>query len=85
MKKEFIKLKVFTLGALGLMLTACGGGGSSDSAEPEPPVSEAPTWTAGVYEDESNFVARCENPRSGNDINGNPWPDQQGSYLYEKH
>ncbi|MBV36751.1 MAG: peptidase [Rickettsiales bacterium] len=85
MKKEFIKLKVFTLGALGLMLTACGGGGSSDSEEPEPPVSEAPTWTAGVYEDESNFVARCENPRSGNDINGNPWPDQQGSYLYEKH
>ena len=74
--------------ALGLMisvLTACGGGGSDDSTEPEPPISEAPTWTAGVFEDEDNFKDRCENPRSGNDINGNPWPDQAGSHLYEKH
>lgn len=83
MKKEFIKLKLFTLGALGLLLTACGGG--SDSPGSEQPVSEAPTWTAGVYEDESNFVARCQNPRSGNDIYGDPWPDQKGSYLHEKH
>ncbi|RDX37504.1 peptidase [Kangiella sp. HD9-110m-PIT-SAG07] len=86
MKKENLKLKLLSLAASGLLLTACGGsGGDSDSPEPEPPTSEAPTWTSGVFADEDNFKDRCENPRSGVDIDGNPWPDQAGSHLFEKH
>ncbi|GAA4365346.1 S41 family peptidase [Kangiella marina] len=85
MKNEGLKLKLLTLAASGLLLTACGGGSDSDSSDSQPPVSEAPTWTAGVFEDEDNFKDRCESPRSGNDIDGNPWPDVAGSHLHEKH
>jgi carboxyl-terminal processing protease len=67
--------------SLGLIfLIGCGG----DSAS-EPPADEAPTWAAGVYADEANFKSRCENPRAGNDINGNAFPDVQGSTLLENH
>lgn len=72
-----ITLSAFTL-------IACSGSDISSSPS-APPSSEAPTWTAGVFEDEDNFKNRCESPRSGNDIDGNPWPDVQGSHLYEKH
>ncbi|WP_251360016.1 S41 family peptidase [Kangiella sp. TOML190] len=67
-------------------LVACGGGGSSSSSSPTPPPSSSgPTWTAGVFAPSSDFEARCQNPRSGNDINGRPWPDVQGSTLEENH
>lgn len=66
------------------LLTACGGGSSSSTPTPTPPpVSTGPTWTSGVFDPASDFVARCENPRSDTDIDGNPWPDVQGSTLEE--
>ncbi|AKE52228.1 S41 family peptidase [Kangiella geojedonensis] len=85
MNTERLKTKLLSLAATALVLTACGGSSDSDSPSPQPPTSEGPTWTAGVFADESNFVARCENPRSGTDIYGDPWPDQAGSHLHEKH
>lgn len=84
MKLTSFDIKTTSIASLTLLLVACGGGSDSDSPTPDP-ISEAPTWSAGVFEDESNFVNRCENPRSGTDIDGNPWPDQDGSYLHEKH
>ncbi|MGX5172906.1 S41 family peptidase [Aliikangiella sp. IMCC44653] len=63
-----------------IFLIACGGDGGS-----EPPADEAPTWAAGVYADEANFKNRCENPRVGSDINGNAFPDIQGSTLLENN
>ncbi|MBT8140956.1 MAG: peptidase [Gammaproteobacteria bacterium] len=78
--------------AIVLCLSACGGGGSDSapapivSPPPPPPVSSGPTWTKGVFEDESQFKDRCENPRSGtNPATGNPFPDMAGSILEENH
>ena len=62
------------------------GGGSSPVAPPPPPpppTSSDPTWTAGVYEAASSFEQRCENPRSGVDIEGNAFVDVQGSTTIE--
>jgi len=63
-----------------LFLNSCGG---SDSSSPT--TGNELTWTSGVFESEDNFVDRCAVPRSGNDINGNAFPDQAGSTLYENH
>ena len=72
-----------------LFLAACGGGGSSTPTNPPPTGGggggNEPTFTAGVFEDDSLFKNRCENPRTFNDINGDPYPDTQGSVLYENH
>jgi len=57
-----------------LLLIACGG-----SSEPEL------TWTSGVFEDENNFKNLCQIPRSGTDVNGDSFDDQQGSSLHERH
>ncbi|WP_298636253.1 S41 family peptidase [uncultured Umboniibacter sp.] len=69
-------------------LVGCGGSGS-DSGSDAPPSSgggaTGPSYTPGVFDDPDNFVARCENPRTFNDINGNPYNDQAGSILYENH
>ncbi|WP_223669142.1 S41 family peptidase [Kangiella shandongensis] len=84
MKLTSFNIKTTTIASLSLLLAACGGGSDSDSPEPTP-ISEAPTWTQGVFEDEDKFKDLCENPRSGTDIDGDPWPDQEGGYLHEKH
>lgn len=78
--------------ALGLSLSACGGGGSSspstDVAQlpppPPPPVQGSVSFSPGVFAPMENFVAQCEAPRSGNDPDGNPWPDRAGSERIEK-
>ena len=51
-----------------------GGGGGSGAA-----------WTPGVFAASQNFEALCANPRSGNDPQGNPWPDRQGTVLDENN
>ncbi|AOE50031.1 S41 family peptidase [Kangiella sediminilitoris] len=84
MTKISKSIKLSTACLAVLLVSSCGGGSDGGTTDPDP-ISEAPTWTAGVFEDESNFVNRCENPRTGTDIDGNPWPDEQGSYLYENH
>ncbi|PCJ50897.1 MAG: peptidase [Gammaproteobacteria bacterium] len=69
-------------------LIACGGGGGGGTPPPitPPPTGgTAPVWTAGVYESASSFINQCQNPRSGTDLNGNAFPDQQGTTLEENH
>ncbi len=79
--------------ALGLALTSCGGGGGSSPNSaiaqgppppPPPPVQGSVSFTPGVFAPMEDFVAQCENPRSGNNPDGNPWPDQAGSERLEK-
>ncbi len=76
--------------AAGAILTACGGGGGGSTATPPtsvspptPPTSQGPTWTQGVFEPASTFKDQCAAPRSGVDIEGNSFPDQQGTLLEE--
>ncbi len=79
-----------TVSLASVMLASCGGGGSSPRSTPPPvtvtpPVSTGPTWTQGVFAAESQFVARCENPRSGtNPATNAPYADRSGSFLEEK-
>ena len=76
-------LKVSTLASLSfLFLLGCG---SDSSDAPLTNGNDVPTYTAGVYEDESNFKNLCQSPRNFNDINGDPYPDRQGSTLHENH
>lgn len=80
-------------------LAACGGGGGGSTPTPPPPVvgppppppppitpppPPAPTWTQGVFAAASSFKDRCEIPRTGNDLNGRPFPDRPGTALEER-
>lgn len=71
-------------------LAACGGGGSSsdddDDAQSVVNVPANTAWTAGVFADEQQFVAKCAVPRAGiNPETGAAFPDIQGSVLDEKN
>ena len=75
------------------LLTGCGGGGGSSSntpvattpTTPTTPVTSEPEWEAGVYEPQSEFIAKCETPRSGIDpFTGSAYPDIQGTAMDEK-
>lgn len=61
-------------------LVGCGGSGN-DTAIDDDDIS----WSQGIFEDENLLKNACAAPRSGNDINGNPFPDIQGSLLNENH
>lgn len=76
------------------MTAACGGGGGGGGGGTvvTPPPSGGggsgggstdPVWVQGTYEAASTFDQRCENPRSGVDIEGNSFPDVQGSTTIE--
>lgn len=84
--------------AAGAVLAACGGGGGGSSVSPPPPppvasppppppppppVSSATTWTEGTFEPAATFKDQCEVPRSGQDIAGQPFPDEAGSLAEE--
>ena len=84
------KSRPIILGITALLLSACGGSGSTPeepttSEEPTTPEEPALTWTQGVFESASEFKNKCENPRTGLDQNGNAYPDQAGSLLHEMH
>ncbi|MCZ8528583.1 S41 family peptidase [Alteromonas sp. PRIM-21] len=75
------------------LLTGCGGGGGSSSntpvattpTTPTTPVTSEPEWEAGVYEPQSEFIAKCETPRTGIDpFTGSAYPDTQGTAMDEK-
>jgi len=73
-----------------LVLAACGGsgGGNTTPTTPvtPPPTNTGPTWTQGVFQNESTFKDRCAVIRSGtNPATGGAYPDVAGSVLYEKH
>ncbi len=42
-----------------------------------------PSWTQGVFDPASTFKNRCEVRRVGQDIEGNTYPDVQGTLLEE--
>ena len=74
------------LAILGLALvSACGGGGGGGAPSSSGSSSTGGDgWVQGVYPPESQYVARCQNPRSGTDpITGMPYPDIKGSTLDE--
>ncbi len=72
---------------LALLAAACsqGGGGSNPVVPPTGGGSggTSPVWTQGTFVASSQFEQRCENPRSGVDIEGTPFPDVQGSLAHE--
>lgn len=77
--------------AMPVWLSACGGGGGGGSGTagavsppPPPPPPSGPTWTPGVFQPASTFKNRCEVRRVGQDIEGNPYPDVQGTALEER-
>ena len=45
--------------------------------------NDTPIWTADVFEAARTFKDRCQVPRSGIDIEGNPFPDKAGILLDE--
>ncbi|GAB5459664.1 MAG: S41 family peptidase [Henriciella sp.] len=88
-----VPLKLLSASALLLgaaALTACGGGGGGGSSTPTtlsppppPPPASGPSWTAGVFEAASTFKDQCLAPRSGVNIEGDPFTDQQGTLEEE--
>lgn len=67
-----------------VMLAGCGGGGSSGDAATGG-TTVAPTYTAGVYNDENQYKNYCANPRSGKSpYTGETYPDRQGTLLHEQ-
>ena len=56
--------------------TGAGGGGGGGGGS---------GWTAGVFQPAASFQARCANPRTGNNPNGFPWPDVQGTSTDENN
>lgn len=66
-----------------LLLTGCGGGSSNETANSGG--SAAPTYTAGVYNDENQYKNYCAAPRIGKSpYTGETYPDKQGSLLHEQ-
>ena len=63
-----------------ILLQSCGGGGGNDSGP-----DLGTSWQPGVFDASTRFDGMCANPRSGNDPDGNPWPDVQGSATDEKN
>lgn len=86
-----VALALLTLTAP-VWVAACGGGGgggggtaiSPPPPPPPPPPPSGPSWTQGVYPAASNFKNRCEVRRIGQDIEGNTFPDVQGTALEER-
>ena len=73
-------------------LTACGGGGGGGSSQQSvsppstptpPPPSGENTWVQGQFAPASNFKSLCASPRTGSDINGNPFDDRSGTLSDE--
>lgn len=81
MKRIYIVLTVLCL------LSACGGGSSNEPSIDEQNNSndnDTIEWEIGVYPAAQTFEHRCENVRTFDDINGDPYPDQSGSTFEEQ-
>jgi len=81
------KLKLLSATVACTLMAACG----SDGNGPDRTVGgsggsgSSSDWMAGSFMPAASFQAQCENPRSGTDANGNPWPDVQGKVLDENN
>ena len=80
-----LSLKSLFLVLSTVALVNCGGGSDGGGTTPPSTGGSGPTWTQGVFEDEDKFKNLCEVPRTGTDIDGDPWPDKAGSTLEENH
>lgn len=77
------RLAALSMVVLAGLLTACRGGGGSDSGGIAPPASG---WVAGVFQPKENFDAECAAPRSGVDPQTQqPYPDVQGTATDENN
>ena len=89
-----MNLKLFTFAFILALLTACGGGGGGGStpapvaqapddnppAEEEQPAEEGdPQGFSAPFLAFENYEQMCQNPRSGVDSQGRPFPDLQGT------
>jgi C-terminal processing protease CtpA/Prc len=87
--QQNVKFTLLSLVVLATM-TACGGGGSSSGTDNTGGgtgggVPTAPVWTAGQFNNESDFKNFCVSPRSGVDpYNGGVYPDKAGTAAHEK-
>ncbi|TQV85436.1 S41 family peptidase [Aliikangiella coralliicola] len=70
-----LSIQLFAAASLTTLL-ACGGGGGGDGSVAIG--TSQPTWTAGVFADESSFKNLCQSPRAGTS-------DRQGTTLHENH
>src|SRR5690606_35581898 len=89
--KRAASLKAAAIALLALTapvwVAACGGGGGGGGSPPPPPPppgGTGPTWTPGVFPSASGFKNRCAVVRTGTDIEGNTFPDVQGTALDER-
>lgn len=73
-------IRVLAILCASVALQSCGGGGGDDSG---PDLGTG--WQEGVFRASSNYEAKCAAPRSGNDPDGNPWPDVAGTAVDEKN
>jgi len=78
----FAKIITLSLSIISLVsLLSCGSGdGFTD-----PPTEAELTWSSGVFLDEDIYKDFCQSPRSGSDLNGNTFPDKQGTTLHENY
>ena len=92
MGRSSVSLSSLAVAAAFFGLSACsgggGGGGGGGGASPPPPPPPPPppagtTYQAGVYPASAQFEQQCENPRTGVDIEGTPFPDEQGTLAEE--
>ncbi|MEM1381174.1 MAG: S41 family peptidase [Pseudomonadota bacterium] len=87
--RKALRFIAFSAGLIALGGCPGGGGGPGAPITPPPmggggnPGGSVPDWTMGVFEPASTFKDRCEAPRTGVDIEGNPFPDRTGSTTLE--
>jgi len=81
------RVSIITALAAMMMLSSCGGGGGGGGGgSTGAAIVVADGWQQGVFEPSSDFIDRCENPRSGIDPGtGFPYPDTAGTTLDENN
>ncbi len=67
-----------------LLLAACGGGGGGSGGDPSGGRFNQ-AWVEGQFSPADNFAGLCAVPRSGTDLNGNAFPDAQGTQTDENN
>lgn len=92
MKNIFsLRLRHLIVLAAAMALTACGGGGgggggsTATSGSGSSGGGTSTGWVSGVFQAASAFINKCETVRTGVDIEGNRFPDTQGTALDEKN
>ena len=89
MKRQITTASFSVISAIALVACGGGGGGSTlTTPTPTPTPTPAPTpsqyiWTQGAFTPASQYKDRCVSPRTGVDLEGNPYTDVQGEIRDE--